>query len=207
MTNNYNTLPPQNIVEKTMEALTEHGFLPEFVPTGKEALKRINQIIPAGASVMNGGSRTLQEIGFTQQLKEKNHPWNNLHDTILAEKDPQKQAALRKQAALSDYYLGSVHAVTQSGELFIASASGSQIPHLTYTSPNVVLVVGTQKITANMDKATSRIKEYVFPLEDDRMKEVGMGGSILSKLLILNNEPPMMNRKVHIIFVHQDIGF
>lgn len=74
MTNNYNTLPPQNIVEKTMEALTEHGFLPEFVPTGKEALKRINQIIPAGASVMNGGSRTLQEIGFTQQLKEKITP-------------------------------------------------------------------------------------------------------------------------------------
>ena len=47
-------------------------------------------------------------------------------EAILAEKDPAKQALLRTQSALSDFYLGSVHAIAETGEFIIASNSGSQ---------------------------------------------------------------------------------
>lgn len=89
----------------------------------------------------------------------------------------------------------------------IASNSGSQLPHLVFTSPNLILVVGGHKITPDLDSAIKRVKEYVYPLEDVRMKEAGMGGSFISKLLILNREQPFMGRKFHVILVNEKLGF
>ena len=172
-----------------------------------EALEKVKLFIPKGASVMNGSSRTLEEIGFVEYLKSGTHGWKNLHEEILAEKDPAKQATLRKQAVLSDYYLGSVHAVAETGQLVIASNSGSQLPHIVFTSPNLVFVVGMQKLAPNLDVALSRVQEYVLPLEDKRMKDVDMGGSAISKLLIFEREPVFMGRKVYVIFVNEKLGF
>ncbi len=203
----FDILASQDVLEKTKEALTKNGFLPEVVATGEEALARIKELIPSGVSVMNGSSRTLDEIGFITYLKEGSHGWNNLHANIVAEKDPAKQALLRQQSVFSEYFLSSVHALTENGELVIASNSGSQLPSLSFTSPNLILVVGTQKITSNLDEAMTRLKEYVFPLEDARMKEVGMGGSFISKLLVLNREPSFMGRKAHILLVKEKLGF
>lgn len=203
----YNTLAPVDSINKTIKALTERGFLPESVARGAEALSKIKELIPVGASIMNGSSRTLEEIGFIQYLKDGKHDWNNLHEDILAEKDPAKQTLLRKQSVLSDFYLGSAHAVAETGEIVIASNSGSQLPHLVFTSPNIILVVGAQKITPDLDAAVARLREYVYPLEDARMKEVGMGGSFISKMLIINKEQSFMGRKFHVIFVNEILGF
>lgn len=207
MNNTFDQLTSGEIVNKTMEALRTNGFLPEMLETKALALARIKELIPEGSSVMNGSSTTLNEIGFIDYLKSEEHKWNNLHKNILEESDPEKQALLRKQSVLSDYYLGSAHAVTQNGELVIASNSGSQLPHLVYTSPNLILVVGTHKITADRAEALKRLEEYVLPLEDARMKSVGMGGSYVSKELILNREQAFMGRKFHILFVNEKLGF
>lgn len=204
---NYDKIASPKILSETEKALADRGFLPETVATGADALARIKELIPKGASVMNGSSRTLDEIGFVNYLKEGNHGWNNVHAAIVAEKDPAKQAALRGQATLSDYYLGSVHAVSQAGELFIASNSGSQLPHVAFTSKNIIFVVGAQKIEPDFNTAMSRIRDYVLPLEDDRMKSTGAAGSFISKLLVLYKEQPWSGRKVHVIFVNQKLGF
>ncbi len=203
----YDNLAPHDVVEKTMAALKERGYLPEFVATRTEALARIKDFIPANAPVMNGSSRTLEEIGFVQYLKDGKHGWDNLHDAILAEKDPMKGMLLRKQSVLSDFYLGSVNAIAETGEMVIASNSGSQLPHFAFTSQNIILVVGVQKITPDLNQALARLEEYVFPLEDARMKEVGMGGSFVSKILILKKEQSFMGRKFHVIFVGEKLGF
>src|SRR3989344_4739999 len=172
---NYETLANMEAVQKAMKALAERGITTTVVNNRMEALEKVKSFIPKGASVMNGSSRTLEEICFVDYLKSGNHGWKNLHEEVLAEKDPAKQAALRKQAVLSDYYLGSVHAVAETGQLVIASNSGSQLPHIVFTSPNLVFVVGTQKLAPNLDLALSRVREYALPLEDKRMKDVDMG--------------------------------
>lgn len=204
---NYETLANMEAVQRAINSLTERGVNAVVVNNRSEAVEKVKSLIPKGASVMNGSSRTLEEIGFVDYLKSENHGWKNLHEEILAEKDSAKQAVLRKQSVLSDYYLGSVHAVAETGQLVIASNSGSQLPHIVFTSPNLIFVVGTQKLTPNLDTALSRVREYVLPLEDKRMKDVGMGGSAISKLLIFEREPAFMGRKVHIIFVNEKLGF
>ena len=203
----YIKLQPKETVLKTIEAFKTRGVEGILVNSKEEALSKIKELIPNGASVMNGSSRTLEEIGFVDYLKSGNHGWKNLHEEILKEKDPEKRVMLRRQSVLSDYYLGSVHAVAETGQLIIASNSGSQLPHIVFTSPNLIFVVGVQKIAPNLDAAIARVREYVLPLEDQRMKDVGMGGSFISKLLIFEKEQPFMNRKVHLIFVNEKLGF
>lgn len=204
---NYETAANAQAVSKTIDALAERSITAIVVSNRAEALEKVKSLIPKGASLMNGSSRTLEEIGFVDYVKSEDHGWRNLHEEILLEKDPEKQGMLRKQAVLSDYYLGSVHAIAETGQFVIASNSGSQLPHIVFTSPNLIFVIGTQKITPTLDAALARVREYVLPLEDKRMKDEGMGGSAISKLLIFEREPVFMGRKVHIIFVNEKLGF
>lgn len=207
MTNTYNTPASQDSISKTVRALTTNGFQVEVIDTKVDALARIKSIIPQGASVHNGSSTTLHEIGYIEYLKLGEHGWNNLHAAILAETDPEKQNRLRHESIFSDYYLGSVHALTETGELVIASNSGSQLPHLAYTSPNVILVVGCQKIAPNLDQALKRLEDYVVPLEDKRALEAYKSHTMHTKTLILHKENPKVGRSVKVLLVKEPLGF
>ncbi len=202
----YDTLASKESVKKVMEAATRRGINPEFVNTKEEALQRLNKLIAPGAEVMTGSSRTLEEIGFVDLLKSRKHPWKNWKDMILAEKDEAKQMKLRRESVSSDYFLGSVHAVAETGEVVIASNSGSQLPSYAYASKNVIWVVGTQKIVPTLDDALKRVREYVFPLEDARMKSLGYPGSNISKLLIFQKEINP-DRKITLLLVNEKLGF
>ena len=156
---------------------------------------------------MNGSSRTLEQIGFVDYLKSGKHGWNNLHEAILNEKDKAKQAILRKQSVISDYYLGSVHALVETGEFVIASNSGSQLPYLVFTSPNLILVVSDKKIVPTLKEAMKRLEKHVIPLEDKSIREKYGVGTAPNKILIFKGENPMLGRKVRMILVKEDLGF
>jgi len=202
----YDNLPAEEIVTKTMGALKANGFIPQYVATKEQALEVIKGLIPAGETVMSGGSRTLEEIGFIELLKSGTHPWNNLKDGIFAEPDKEKQSILRNQSILAPYFLGSIHAVTEAGQLVVVSGSGSQIPSYAFSSTNVIWVVGTQKITPDLQSAMARARDYVYPLEDARVKSTGASGSSLSQWLILEKNI-MTSRHLHIVFVGEKLGF
>ena len=202
----YDKLASKEAVRKTMEALKSRGINVEFVNTKEKAIKRLKEIIPPGAEIMTGGSTTLEEIGFVELLKSGKHHWKNLKDELLAEKDPKRQAELRRKSVTSEYYLGSIHAVAETGEILVASASGSQLPSYTFSSNNIIWVVGTQKITPNLEEAIRRVRTYVLPLEDSRMKSIGYPGSTIGKLLIFEREI-MPNRRITLIFVNEKLGF
>jgi hypothetical protein len=102
---------------------------------------------------------------------------------------------------------GSVHALAQTGELVIASNTGSQLPHIAYTSPNIIFVVSTQKITPTLDDARKRLREHVIPLEDERLMAVHNAHTHLSKELIIHYENPMMGRTMRVILVNEKLGF
>ena len=196
----------KEIIEQVIENLKNRGITAISVETKEQALEKIKELIPQGVSVMTGSSTTLNQIGFTDLLISKNHPWKNLKDEIVNESDSQKQNELRKNSVLADYFLGSVHAVTKDGEVLVASATGSQIPSYAFSSDNIIWVVSTKKIVNNLDEAFQRVKEHVYPLEDQRMKNNGHEGSVIGKWFILEREI-LPNRKITLIFVNEDLGF
>ena len=192
-------------VSGMMEKMKTRNIEVEVVENREAALARIQSLIPKGASVMTGGSTTLDQIGFTELLKSGAHPWKNLKEEIMAEKNEKKQNELRKNSVLADYFLGSVHAVTENGEVVVASATGSQLPSYAFTSEHVVWIVGTQKIVKNFEEAMQRVRKYVFPLEDARMKSLGYAGSVIGKIMILEKE--FFPGRIKLIFVNEKLGF
>jgi L-lactate utilization protein LutC len=203
---NYDQLPSQKVITKTIEALKQRNIQVELVENKAEALNKLKSLIPDGAEVMTGSSLTLQQIGFVDLLKSGQHSWKNLKEAIVAEKDPVKQEELRKKSISADYFMASVHALTEEGQVLIASASGSQLPSDVYSSSNVIWVVGAQKIVLNLDEAFKRLNEYIFPLENERQKSLGAQGSTIGKILIFEREI-MPNRKVRLILVNEKLGF
>lgn len=203
---NYTTIPSGEIVAKVAEALKARNITPIIVDTKEQALAEIKKLIPAGASVMNGSSMTLQEIGFVDHLKGGTHGWNNVHEAILKESDPAKKAQLRKESVFADYFLGSVHAVTEAGQVLDVSASGSQIPSYAFTSDNVIWVASTNKIVADREAGFKRIEDFVFPLENKRMQTAGYPGSTIGRVLVFEREI-MPNRHITMIMVNEKLGF
>ncbi len=154
----YAALPTPEIIHRTVEAVNARGIHAELVETKEEALARIQAIIPPEAVVMTGGSVTLQQIGFEALLISGQHPWRNFKADLLAEKDPVKQSAMRRQGALAEFFLGSINALAETGELVFASGTGSQLPAFAYTSRNVIWVSGVQKITPTLEDALRRVR-------------------------------------------------
>jgi hypothetical protein len=205
---NYAALPTSERVQRTLEAVKKRGINAELIETKEAALSRIQEIIPAEAVVMTGGSVTLQQIGFEALLISGRHPWRNFKADLLAEKDPAKQSALRRQGTLAEFYLGSVNAIAETGELIFASGTGSQLPAYAYSSRNVIWVAGTQKIASTLEDALRRVREYVLPLEDQRQKSVGnKAGSYIGRILIFEYEPAFLRRNLTLILVNQVLGF
>jgi L-lactate utilization protein LutC len=162
----FDTPADEERISKATEALKSRGIAVEVLQDGRQALARLQELIPAGASVSTGGSLTLKEIGFEDLLVSGSHPWKNLKAEFLAEKDPARQRLLRRQSVLADCYLGSVHAVSETGEVVIASMTGSQLSPYAYAAKSVIWVVDTQKITSSLDEGIRRVREYVLPHED-----------------------------------------
>jgi L-lactate utilization protein LutC len=205
----YNILPAPDRLQKAIEAVRARGVTVTLVETKESALAHLQALIPAGASVMTGASVSLQQVGFEALLLGGNHPWKYLKAEILAEKDPARQVTLRKQATLADYFLGSVHAIAESGEILIASATGSQLPAYAYSSTNVVWVAGAQKITPTLEAGFQRVRDYILPLEDQHMKQLygDQARSFVGKILVFEREAPYLHRSVNLLLVNEVLGF
>lgn len=202
---NYETLPPEETIAKTAEAIKRRGIEVIIVNDGKEALEKIKNLIPENATVMNGSSTTLEEIGFTEYLRSGKHPWENLHQPILQEQDPRKKAKLTRQALLADYFLGSINAIAQTGELVAADASGSRVGAYPFAAGKVILVSGINKIVPTFEDAIKRVREYVYPLENERAKKAYGMESMIGKMLLIEKE--MFPQRTYLILVKEKLGF
>ncbi len=129
---------------------------------------------------MTGASTSLDQIGFTELLKSGKHHWKNIKDEVMSEKDPGKQREIRVKATGAEYFVGSVQAVAETGEVVVASASGSQIPAYAFNARNVIWVV--------------------------RMKGLGYPGSMIGKMLILERER-VPGRNLTMVLVNEKLGF
>ena len=203
----WDKIPNQQTITRTINALKNRGINAELVQTQGGALKLLTARIPEGAEVMTGASTSLDQIGFTDLLKSGARNWKNLKQEMMSEKDPVKQRSLRVKATGAEYFIGSVQAVAETGEIVVASASGSQIPAYAFNSRNVVWVVGAQKIVRTLEEALRRVREHALPLETARMKSQGYPGSMIGKILIFEREPPQFGRNLTMILVNEKLGF
>lgn len=203
--NTWAMLPATEIIAQTITALKHNGITGVLAESGADAQAKALALIPEGAEVMTMTSVTLHQLGIDDILN-KSGKYRPVRDKLYAMDRATQDVEMRKLGAAAEYTFGSVHAVTQDGQLVIASNTGSQLPAEAYGSAHVVYVVGVQKIVKNLDEAFKRIYEHSLPLEAERARQAyGAPGSNVSKLLIINKE--VQPDRIHLIFVPEVIGF
>jgi acyl-CoA hydrolase len=111
---------------------------------------------------------------------------------------------IRKLTAAPDFMLGSVQAITDDGALVVVSYSASQIGPYASGAGRVILVVGSQKIVADLDEGLRRAREHVQPYEDASLrKRIGVP-TRLAKLLVIYEDPSP--GRVTVVLVREPVG-
>jgi len=164
----------RNRVERTFEDLRARGVAAAFVRNREEALAKVLEMIPRAASIAHGTSTTLQEIGFVDRMRARDSGYRYLNEEWRAEEDPAKRSRLRAKLSIeADYFLGSVQAICETGEVVGSDASGSRQAFYTYGPPRVIWVAGINKLTPTIEDALRRVREVALPKEDARIKATG----------------------------------
>jgi len=195
---------PAERLERTAAALTAHGFAVEVLDDAAAARERVKDLIPEGASVLTGASETLRLSGIDEDINASGRyaSVRAYGMTLDRAKDADE---IRRLLASPDVAIGSVNAVTETGALVIASASGSQLPGYAGGAAHAIWVVGAQKVVPDLDTALRRIEEYVLPLESARVQVVYGGPSAVNRVLILHAEPHPGRGTV--LLLREAIGF
>ncbi|WP_302081475.1 lactate utilization protein [Salinibaculum rarum] len=198
-------LPDETRLDEAVANLEANGFEVVVVDTAEDALETLQSHIPAGASVMNGHSTTLEEIGFAEYLSEGDHEWESLPDEIWSIDDDERRQAARREAQTADYFLGGINAVAATGELVAADRSGSRIGAYPFAASNVVIVSGANKVVPDLDAALDRLESVAYPLENERAKEAYGVESEIAKQLIFRQE--LEEGRTTVVLVREQLGY
>jgi L-lactate utilization protein LutC len=189
---------------RTVKALQARNIHVIVTDTCEEANNALIQLLPEGAEICDSTSETLDALGFTTFVRG-NARYNNLHDVYEAEPDIAKRNDLRRRASIADYFIGSVQAIAETGEIFVASATGSQLAPYVYAAKHVILVVGIQKIVPTFEAAMQRVRGHTLARHDQWLADMGRAPTPIGKLGIIEYESQA--GRMTVILVKERLGW
>jgi hypothetical protein len=195
---------PAPRLEQAAAALRSHGFTVEILDDAAAARARIKDLIPEGASVFTGASETLRLSGIDEDINTSGR-YQAIRPRVLAMDRATEAAGFRRLIASPDVEVGSVAAVTETGSLVIASASGSQLPGYAGGAARAIWIVGAQKVVPDLDTALRRVEDHCLPLESARAQVAYGQPSAVNRLLILNAE--FQPGRGTVLLLREAIGF
>ena len=200
----FTQLASEDQLAQTVQALEAHGIQTVVAETGAEARSRVLDLIPDGAEVYNSPSHTLEVIGLEADILQATR-FQPVRARLQVLDHATQQRERRRLIASPDVLVGSVQAITQTGQMLLASASGSQISAAAAGAGKIIWVVGTHKLVRTLEEGQWRIQQYCLPLEDARTRKVYGQPSAVNKLLIVQGEH--VPGRMTIVLVKQPLGF
>ena len=137
-------------------ALAARGIAFHYAPDRAAALAYLCSRIPPGASVMNGGSATLEEIGFLDVLASGRYKW--LRPAIAATSEREERLRRRREAVIAEWLVGGANAITAAGEIVNVDGSGNRLAGYAFGAGNVILAAGANKLVPDLASAFERIR-------------------------------------------------
>ena len=191
-------------IERAAQALEANNIHTVIAQNGAEAKQLVLELLPEGAEVHAAQSQTLEKLGLSAEI-DKSGRFDAVRPKIFALDRQTQMNEIRTLVARPAFSVGSVHAVTETGQVLIASNTGSQLAAYASGAGKVIWVVGTQKIVKDLDEGLRRIQEYSYPLEDARIRALANMGSAVRKVLIVNSEA--RPGRITLILVKEELGF
>lgn len=113
-----------------------------------------------------GGSLTIEEIGLMDKL--------SMHNEVLYRfnnKDNKSPDQVMKEQLTSDIYFSSVNAISETGEIVNIDGRCNRISAINYGHEKVYLILGINKICANLEDAVFRARNIAAPLNAKRLNK------------------------------------
>lgn len=145
----------KNLAKRNMEAY--------YCATKEEALQKALELIPETDVVTWGGSVTIEEIGLLAAVKERNPVIDRDTATSLEEK-----VELMRKGLTCDTFIMSTNAMSEDGVLVNIDGNGNRVASLIFGPKQVVIIVGVNKITKDLDSAVARARSTAAPVNAQR---------------------------------------
>jgi hypothetical protein len=195
---------PAERLERAAAALRSHGFTVEILENAAAARTRVKDLIPGGASVLTGASETLRLSGILADINESGR-YEAIGPRVMAMDRATQMDEIRRMYASPDVIVGSVAALTETGSLVVASATGSQLSGYAGGAARAIWVIGAQKVVPDLETALRRVRDHCLPLESARAQAAYGQSSAINRLLILNAEP--YPGRGTVLLLREAIGF
>lgn len=190
-------------IQNVSRALEANGIKVLVTETAEEAKQIVLNLVPQGAEVYANLSKTLEVMGLAEEFDQSGR-YNAVRPKVLLLDRKTQADEIRKLRTIPEYIVGSVHAITEAGEVITASGTGSQISSYAYGAGKVIWVAGAQKIVSDLNEGFRRTREYSQRLEDARMQQAYGINSSLNKTLVITRDMP---GRITLVLVKENIGF
>lgn len=149
----------QNLEQRRMEG--------SYSATAAQAVEEVLLMVPRGAAVFRCGSITTTSIGLWKKLADL--PEVNVIDPYLHGLSPQESLALRYKGLQADIMISSCNAITLDGRLVNLDGMGNRVAAMAFGPKKVILVVGMNKVCADLESAIARVRHYAAPVNAVRI--------------------------------------
>jgi len=201
-------------IKKSLEANNFEVFIAQNAAAAKKIV--IKEIIPpTGAkSISWGGSMTFIATGLYEALKndKKMHVIDTFDKTITREEGWER----RRQSLLVDLFITGTNAVTESGMLVNLDMIGNRVGGITFGPKDVIVLVGRNKIVADLEDAVIRIKNFAAPANAMRLgmktpcAKTSYCEECKSKDRICNNwtitEKSFPKGRIKVVLINENLG-
>ena len=201
------------LAQDLVKALEKRNFESYYAKDVDDAKAIALSLIPKGATVASGGSVTLGQAGIIDAVKSADY---NYLDRANPPAGMDAQGVL-KAGLTADVYLTSSNAVTRDGQLVNIDGNGNRVAAMLYGPDKVIVVVGTNKITEDVDSAVQRVKDKASPPNTMRLgldtpcAKTGRCADCRSASRICNMTTIMsycrQKGRVAVIVVPEELGF
>jgi L-lactate utilization protein LutB len=205
----------EKLAQHLIKALTKRRLEASYAPTAVQAREEILALIPAGATVSRGGSMSVVETGLWEALGQK--PGVQILDPFQPGLTPEEAMERRRQSLLADFYLTGSNGLTMDGRLVNLDGMGNRVAAMCFGPKKVILVVGLNKVTPDLESAMARVKHYAAPINCIRLKratpcaETGLCIDCKSPERICYMwsiiEGHMLENRLHVKLVGEDLGY
>ena len=152
-------------IEKVMKALQDNNMEAFFVENKSQVCGVVESLLKDGDTVTCGGSVTLAESGVADLLKSGRYKFL---DRSKATNDEEKRQLYIDSFGVDAYFCSS-NALTENGELYNVDGNANRVAAILYGPKSVIMVVGINKIVADIEEAQLRVKTIAAPANTKRL--------------------------------------
>ena len=155
-------------IQAVIDSLEKHNMAGYFVENQRELIELLQDFIPKGSAIGSGDSVTLEQTGVFDWLRNGEYTFYDKFKPGLS--SAEKRALYLKNFSADTFITGS-SALTMDGKIFNIDGNGSRVAPMLYGPPQVIIVVGTNKIVKDLPEAIERTRQIAAPLDAKRLKK------------------------------------